>query len=580
MSLLEKNLAAMERESPDSPLARQLRSTGIPADFLPTPGTDGTPTFFRLSDSGGQKQIHWLGQTSMPAASAPHMVKSLDAVSSGQNGLGLSIGTGFEWAAFLRRIPRAQLLYVYEPDVAQLRMALEICDLAEPLAARRIVLLAGAPDDAARQLCDFLARNIGFEPPAVLHPLPSIPPDRRNQFLAAGELIVRHAILERQLLLSALHEQLTAALAQGSLRVAHQSLGMLLTPRHRLERPLHAAPFAAPPLYLDRHDTAGLALRLQVLATHAKAGLVKIQSDLFRAQLAHTPAEIPIETWIPPLVGAGFWDKLPAPGSLVPHDRIIVHHAYHAQMLKDSGIPEKQIEIRLLQISDRNSQISDPPAESGLKSRDSRIGLLADLSPTDPASLGIQLPTHLAVFAAARELVIAEHLAVHPGMAADILRRALARAGIDPKIEDPALKTPMLRVIRDILIPALPLLTLAVNLAKEGLPLLLIGDWTGLQLPVPTHAEIVDFERGAADGAGVMLHFDPCGRVSPVVWRRAALGAALVHAAHPTDRAAGSIRDYVESDKSFLPAQNFIAALKAGLRDPARLAQIWLQIKG
>ncbi len=545
-------------------------------------GTDKTPTCMRLLTlPDGKKQVQWLGYTSMPAASAPHIIKTLDAHSNGQNGLGLSIGTGFEWVAFVQKLSRAQLLYVYEPDLANLRMALEICDLARLLEERRIILLAGTAESAAQQLAEFLARNIGFDPPAVLHPLPTLMGERRNPFLSAGEAIVRRAVLERQALLNQLHEKLARDRQSpdwpGARTSAHPPavLAFLLTPRYPLERPIQQQipQLAAPAVYLDRHDTASVALRFELLARHAARGPVRIFSDLFRAQLSHLPAEISIETWIPPLIGPAFWERLPPAETFSPGDKIIVHHAHHADLLKARGIPEKQIEIRLLDSAVWKSQVPNPVSQKSEAGSQKSIALLADLPITDPAALGIQLPTHLAVFAAAREMIVNDYLTVHPGMAADILRRALTRAGVDPKIDDPALKDAMLRIIRDVLIPAVPLLTLAVNLAKEGLPLLLIGDWLNLQLPVPSNVEFVRFEE--MDGkawarAGILVHLDPRGIVSATLLGATANGTRLVHAAHPTDRLAGSLPQYVTSEKDFPAPQNLIATLKQWLRDPAR----------
>src|SRR5438045_457684 len=144
MSFLDKNLAALQAILPT--LAAAIQHAAIPPSYEPVTGTDGTPTCRRLTDRDGKKRLEWLGATSMPRASAAPMIRSLDSVSAGQNGLGLSIGTGYEWAAFAARLPRAQMVYVYEPDPALLRMALTICDLSDLLATCRIVLLTGPAD--------------------------------------------------------------------------------------------------------------------------------------------------------------------------------------------------------------------------------------------------------------------------------------------------------------------------------------------------------------------------------------------------------------------------------------------------
>ena len=46
--------------------------------------------------------------------------------------------------------------------------------LPQLLSSRKLVLLSGTSDDAAANLSRFLAEHLGFEPPTVLHPLPTL----------------------------------------------------------------------------------------------------------------------------------------------------------------------------------------------------------------------------------------------------------------------------------------------------------------------------------------------------------------------------------------------------------------------
>jgi len=134
------------------------------------------------------------------------------------------------------------------------------------------------------------------------------------------------------------------------------------------------------------------------------------------------------------------------------------------------------------------------------------------------------------VFAAARELINADYLTVHPGMAPDILRRALSRAGVDPKADDPALKQPMLRVIRDVLIPALPVLTLIGELARQGHALTLIGAFPGLQTTL-ADVRIIPLQQytpAVWDDVALYVHFSPQGTFSAHLWDAVAAQVAIV----------------------------------------------------
>ena len=93
---LASNLTALRTHFPA--LAQSLEAALIPEGFAPTTGTDGTPTYARVTSASTGRRVEWLGHTSMPQASAEPLSASLDALSAGANGLGLSIGTGTDVA--------------------------------------------------------------------------------------------------------------------------------------------------------------------------------------------------------------------------------------------------------------------------------------------------------------------------------------------------------------------------------------------------------------------------------------------------------------------------------------------------
>ncbi|HVT81322.1 MAG TPA: hypothetical protein VHM90_11760, partial [Phycisphaerae bacterium] len=144
-----------------------------------------------------------------------------------------------------------------------------------------------------------------------------------------------------------------------------------------------------------------------------------------------------------------------------------------------------------------------------------------------------------------------------------------------PAAEDPALKEPMLRIIRDVLIPAVPPLTLAANLAREGLPLLLIGAWPNLHLPVPSDAQRISFDQYTPDAwgsAALLIHLSPEGTFSPLLLEAIAGGVAVAAPTHPTSAHAGAFPGGLAADRDFAqPApRQLIAAVKTLLRDGAR----------
>ena len=217
-----------------------------------------------------------------------------------------------------------------------------------------------------------------------------------------------------------------------------ETIAFLLRPHYPAERPItqEANRLHARCAFIDRHDSASPALRLHILAGELEKTLpdagephgVRILSDLFRPQLATIPIEVPVETWIPPLAGPALWDHTPPPEQFAARDRIVVHFAYHAERLQSRGISSDRIDLRPL----APPALRSMPSAPALALRH-RVALIADLPATDAESLGITLPTHQAVFAAAHAMISDDYLTVHPGIAPDLLRRALTRAGVDPQ---------------------------------------------------------------------------------------------------------------------------------------------------
>lgn len=570
--------------------AKAIESAAVPVGYLLVTGTDGGQTYSRtVTAADRKKQLEWLGNTSMPKAAARSIVKNLDAYSGGANGLGISIGTGYEWEAFTQRLNRPQMVFVYEPEAPLLRMALEICDLSRLLESGRIVLLTGTAEEAADGLVKFLAEHPGYEPPTVLHPLPSIAAERRNPLLAAGEVIVRRAVIERQAQTARLVERVGAALQKTVSGGAKPfTLALLLTPGYPQERPIgaEAAAREARRLAIDSHDSAGSMIRLQWMAEaleqFGRAG-VRVLSDLYREQLGTIPAEVAVETWVPPLAGPGYWDRVPAADKVLAADRIVVHAGYHAERLKGRGIPAEKIHLRPLRPNLATGK-KQPPALS-LRHR---VALIADLPATDAESLKIELPTHQAVFAAATDLIAADFLTVRPEMGADLLRRALLRAKVDPKIDDPGLKEPMLRIIRDVLIPAVPLAELAAALAAENIALTLIGDWPGIErrLSRATSGQVrmVPFAQLADstwDDVALLAHLSPEGTVSPILWDAVAAGVALAAPKHASDGFEGSLATLLTPEKEYARplAKDYLATIRSLLRDGSRREKLSVDAK-
>ncbi len=567
MSLLERNLDALREWTPAT--AELVTAAQIPPGFERCTGTDGTHTYRRVI-TGDSPRIEWLGATSMPAASAEPLVESLNAGAG--NGLGLSIGSGYEWAAFAAKLTNPQAVFIYEPDPAFARMALDSCDLSAVLRCGKILLLTGPGADGSEQLAAFLKNHAGYEVPSVLHPLPTLVGEKRNPLLATGEGMVRRAVIERQGLINALIARLEETLGKPT----EGCIALTLTPRYPDERPMRRHLGNFPELRIDHHATTSLAARLELLIAQRPATVL---SDLFRPQLGCIPPALTVETWVPPVIGPVYWDRVPRNG-IAATDRIVIHSAYHQARLTDLGIPATQIELRSARPDDLAAT-----SDQSLTLRH-RVALIGDLSTIDATALKIELPTHLAVFAAARAIIADEWLTAHPALAPDILRRALARANVSTGPDgptDPALREPMLRILRDVLIPALPLLIAVEKLADENTPLRLIGDWTGVTRteniviePFPAWHENATTPAIHWSDVALLLHLSPTATIPPLLWHAISTGIAILAPQHPTDNAPGALPTLLKPNAEFAhPAlSQWLSTLKSLLRDADRRSKL------
>jgi len=527
--ILAANLAALAQWNPRA--AALVAQATVPAEWQGVAGSDGTATYRREL---GEGRVEWLGGTSMPRASAVPIIQSLDPARNGGNALGIGMGTGFEWQAVVARLARHQMLYVLETNFTYARLALAVCDLTEVLRAGKLVLILEdggsiAVDDggAEGQLLEFLAAHPGFDAPSALHPMATLTPERRNALLTLGERITRRALAECAVRYDAAAKELSRLPAvQQPDQVVRPVLALTITPAHAFDRTLPQMVAALPKartLALDDHTTTSGLCRAQEIVEHRPARIV---SDLFRGQLAlPLPQHLPVVTVVPPIPTPAYWANLPAPAALGPADRIVCHAAYYRALLLAHGFAESAVQLVPLAVSS-----SDPaPVTEEAPTDESRVALLADLPDLGAAANGFSLPTHAALWQAARDIIAEAALTTTPDHLPDILRRAQSRTGI--ALTDAGLSQTLLRMLRHILLPGASRMALARSLHESGVALKLVGvGWQQAGLAVP----MVPFT--APDvwaGVGAVLHFDPAAVIHPATLAAPRRGIPIVAAPHP-----------------------------------------------
>jgi len=528
MSMLEKNLVAMRWGA----TAERIRKAVPPMGYRAVIGSDGTATFAREGDSS--RRVEWLGRTSMPRAAAEAMVASLDA--RDVNGMGLGIGTGFEWAAFARKLGRHQAIFVWEPDAGMARLALEVCDLSRLLAAGKIVLFVG--EDLGEQLKAFLRENAGYEGPTLLHPLPTLMAEERRVLLGQAEPALQAALMEQQLLT----EQAARALADAYEKGATDAkVGMWLGAAHGFERPWQREAVAGA-LTMDAHDQTSLRARMMLMAQHRPSVVV---SDVFAGQLLPVellPAGVRVETFLTA-------DATPTVTAIRANDHVIVQSEYQRAFLREQGVAETAIELR--------RPVVKAAARVGFGFS---VALVGDLPAADAKTLGVELPTHVALYEAAKALIVEDPFAVTPGRLGDLLRRVQHRAGIE--IKDEHTRDTLGRMLKRVLAPTFTAVGFARLLHEGGVPLTLIGtgwEQAGIARATLRPWPATEDATGTLAGVAVVAGVHWADVLGPLVMAVPAYGLPLLS----VDAANEAFAQVVK------PGQ-FVAAAKALLADGAK----------
>jgi hypothetical protein len=472
--LLGRNCAALEQWLPG--VAELVRRTADDPAWQRAIGRDGTPTFQRKIDD---HTVEWFGGTSMPAASAKALTKSMDPGET--SGLGIGIGTGFEWQALLKRVVSGRSVIALETDAARVRRAFQVCDLSAEISAGKILVIIG--ESAGDELCGLLERHVGFEAPRVMHPLPTVIGAERSAMLTAGEAMVRRAVLLR-------HEQLRlVASAVNEMKEWAGAMVIAPTPRDRWDLPIvEAARRAGEPLVLfDRPAEASLAWWLRMVERHRPA---VVRSTLLRANFEGLlPAAIGVETWLAEGVGRDP-AVLAACKNLGGNDRLLVQRSADVEVLRGAGVAGEIV------VAVPTGSVG----EAGTRASGAAVAIVCDRLPYDAESCELTLPSHAAVWDAALSLVTARPWEMRPGMGKNILRDAQRKIGVE--LRDAVIEASIERGTEWLLLRGARVEALAALIAGWGIPVKLIGvGWEKVgDVKGVTHCERPRADRGEAQG--------------------------------------------------------------------------------
>lgn len=444
---LRANLEALRTHQPE--WADRIERTPDPPDATPCRARDGTWSW-RLTRGG---RPAWMGRTSMPRVSAEALFGNIQREGSV---VLPGILSGAETLEVARRVADNAAVFIVEPDVGLLRLALQIHDYTALIEQRRLVLLT--TDEGERQhephggLTRFFLDREGYEYPRRLLRTPQVDPEdfsRIQAVVETGAAQVREArerlAIERVRAWTEHVSRVTlddpastpgvmivTASCQPTARTWAYDLASAAAAAVQTDRPASRIITHVP----DRPDRADWGSALASAAINRTSLIVIIDPGATEwSRIA--PPNVCILRWLTPQADA-------RAALLRTSDReiLLASTVRQYRFLKDAGAP-----VRLL----------EPPLTIGDENlkpllNDDHVTVVAGEAPSDdPAALGVGLPSHETLIETARSLSLERARGAGCLDAADILASAERHSGI--VVEDPNVRAWLMEIVRSRIVP-------------------------------------------------------------------------------------------------------------------------------
>ncbi|UCG15838.1 MAG: hypothetical protein JSV19_11140 [Phycisphaerales bacterium] len=492
-----RNLAALRRLQPA--LATRLQSTAIPGHAERVTGRDGTPNYLIRGDDGRRE---WFGGSSMPTISAPAMVEQANTPKG--NVLLPAVATGLEAKLLVEKVAAHCAVFVYEHNLAALRMALTLQDVSEPVAAGRLVLLGG--DEVEAALVAFFREHVGYEFPSRILPPTGFLPDRVGAVKAAVESAGR-TIAARQIV--AVDEVAAELRSRQSFALAPSPRVVVLSvdPRPdtlefagRIERTLDSLGWPAASCLPQSPQRCHTLARLSAIRDHRADLLLTVNSCGGRIE-PFISGRQPIASWYGPTgqVPPGLGDDGP-------------HHGLHLaatpaqrDQLVAGGVPEERAAVLEVGADALSFSVLDADRPE-VRLHKCDVAVLGDVPDARPQA-SVSAESHIRLFKAILRSAPAWAENYTPQQADAILARAERQC--DRPLKEERIRAGFLAMIRRTIAPAVISRMAVERLVKAGISIRVWGrGWQAsgvrppvLQGPVPS----AETRNGIYNAAGVVL---------------------------------------------------------------------------
>lgn len=547
-AIADRNLNALRKAAPE--IAQQIAAMTDAAEPVPPVARtrDGRASF-RLTQADGSSS--WFGRTSIPSVRAAALLDRFDSGKANVFLPGLAEGTEVEM--LLQRLGPHRAVFVWEPDVRNVWLALSLHDLSRAIEEKRLVLLVCPQARLAETLLRWLDKNPGHLCPnqMMMFPWQSMSQiaavrlaveqayhlTEQHRQRALGEIQARwRTFVQRP---SAHGVGLTEPLAILALHATEEiwaTTDALSEAATRLGRPVITVDIRSPS---DMHSLA----RASKLAGAADAPpALAILIDVVREQVSDVlPACVPAVCWIS-------------------------HRAAMPAKFGDDPVfvTTPELAAQAARAATRASRIivCPPPclAKPDPADRDRHrpidVTLIADSGPIDPAALSPTLPSYGQIWKTAADLLAAGIDTFTSDQSESVLEKA--EATIKARIDEPGTRGQMLHNLGRILAPSLVWQLIARILNENNIAFRIHGPgWHRLfprqaAAPLTTIRQKLDMLRQSK----VVICADPTGQGTADVLLAAGAGAAVIARQHPRDGHPGGLATLFKPEADILLFQD------------------------
>lgn len=560
-TIAQRNLAALREADPS--LAERIEAL---SELRPTPIVSQTRDKrinFRLTQPDGSTT--WFGRTSIPTIRASAILDRFDTGNANVLLPGIAEGTEAAW--LLQRLGPHRAVFVWEPEIRHVALALRLHNVAVAIRQKRLVLLVCKPTELADALSVWLDHHPGHLCPnqMMMFPWQSLPD------LAAIRMAVEQAYVKTE-------QNRQKALAEIRARWQRSPTAPVPTPG---QKPRCLALVA---LHAQDEVWATADAIAQVAAEEGRSVIkVDIRSagdmhPLARAsRLVDTPDGPPTLAVLIDVVREQVADTLP------PSIPAVAWLSHRAEPPRDSRtgvrcVTSPVLAARAIEMGcDARRIVVCSPfclAPIGLfpahTDRSLDVVLITDSPPIESSSIGPKLPSYAQLWRVASDLLAARIEDFTCDQAVVLLQKAEAK--LQTTIEDASLREETLKNLGMKLGPSFVVRFIGQILKENGLSFRIHGPGWESIFPAQSGSQLttIRHKTEVLQKAKVAVHADSTGLLISDALLAAGCGAAVLARRHPSDTQPGGLHTLLKPGteiESFLHARELIPLLHRLLAD-------------